>query len=129
MQITINTIAHSDQAYDTVGNWQIADGNITIQVSDMGNNDYEFLVGIHEAVEAYLCQKNGISEADVTAFDENYEANRPEGDESEPGDSEQAPYRTQHIQATQIEKLVANQMGIDWDTYNKAVVSLGGEKE
>lgn len=125
MHIQLRTIPHESQRYPTVGDWQISeDGTIAIDVSDMGNEDYAFLVAIHEAVEVWLCRKRGISQESVDAFDIEYEKNRPDGDFSEPGDDTNAPYFKEHQFATMIERQVAKELGVNWDEYNHAVESL-----
>jgi hypothetical protein len=97
VRIVIETISHNRHRYSTVGDWtRNQNGDLHILVSDMGNDDYAFLVGIHETVEAWLCERQGVTDEAVTAFDTAYEANRPEGDESEPGDDPAAPYSRQH---------------------------------
>src|SRR5437899_2430215 len=94
--IHIRTIPHGRQRYDTVGDWQDSTFEYTISVSKFDNEDYEFLVAIHELVEMWLCRKAGISDEAVTKWDVAYEG-------SEPGADSYAPYYKQHTQATQIE--------------------------
>jgi hypothetical protein len=137
MHIYIDTIAHSEQRYPTVGDWQFtAEGGggqrstpvegpvLHVAVSEMKNVDYEFLVGLHEMIEAYLCHKRGIREEDITAFDKAFEASRPKGNIDEPGDHILAPYRKEHFFATSIERLVAAELSVDWTEYDKTVVNL-----
>jgi hypothetical protein len=125
MKIIIETIAHEKQRYETVGAWLFdKKGNLHITVSDMKNDDYAFLVGIHEAVEAWLCRKRRIDERKVTDFDLNFEANRKEGDDSEPGDDPNAPYENEHLFATGIEKLLCSEFCVKWSEYDKAVTNL-----
>lgn len=125
MKIEMVTIPHEQHRYETVGDWEIRpDGSLKIEVSDMQNEDYAFLVAIHEAVEVWLCKKRGITEDEVNAFDIEYEKNRPEGDESEPGDAHDAPYRKEHFFATNIERQIAAELGVDWAEYDKAVMNL-----
>ena len=125
MKIQLRTIPHSEQRYETVGDWEnLPEGSLRISVSDMGNDDYAFLVAIHELVEVWLCNKRGITDEAVSAFDIEYEKNRPEGDESEPGDHPDAPYRKEHFFATNIERMIALELGVDWEKYSKAVMSL-----
>lgn len=129
--ISISTLEHAKQRYDTVGDWQLGDGTIHITVSALGDPDYEFLVGLHELVEAYLCQKRGIPEQLVTAFDNLFEAERAagkHGPEDEPGDSRRAPYGKEHRFATRIERLVAAELGVDWEKYQAAIAALGKEE-
>src|SRR5215472_14764900 len=70
MMILRRTIPHKEQLYDTVGDWWCSKPDILhITVSRMSNTDYEWLVGIHEQIEAELCIKAGVEGEDVTAFD------------------------------------------------------------
>jgi hypothetical protein len=125
MKIQLRTIPHSEQRYDTCGDWEfLKDGSIRVSVSDMGNEDYAFLVAIHEAVEVWLCQKRGITQEDVDSFDIAYEANRPKGDMREPGDHPSAPYRREHQFATKIERQLAKELSVNWEQYDAVVESL-----
>ena len=127
MKTVIKTILHKEQFYPTIGDWGfMPDGNLIIKVSDMSNPDYEFLVGLHELVEAYLCKKAGIDQQDVTNFDIAFECNRKEGNVDEPGNDPQAPYHQQHIYATIVEKDMARALGVNWEEYDKFVNEFNG---
>lgn len=135
MYIVINTIDHSEQRYPTVGDW-FREHNPSlnlclptefdrINVSDMQNEDYEFLVGLHELIEWYLCKKAGVTAAQVDEFDMIFEGDlEAQKIYTEPGDDPRAPYFLEHKFATHIEKQMAEQLGIDWETYDKAVEEL-----
>lgn len=117
------TIPHSAQRYDTVGDWWIPfPGRLEIRISALNNKDYEFLVLIHELVEAYLCKKHGVKEEDVTEFDVTYGEN---GGAGEPGDEPNAPYHNEHVCATKVEKYLADILGVGWEEYDKAVMTCG----
>jgi hypothetical protein len=90
----------------------------------MKNEDFEFLVYMHELIESHLCRKRGIPEPDIMNFDLNFEENRPKGNTDEPGDSPYAPYHKEHLYATKIERTLAKELGVDWDEYEKTVNSL-----
>lgn len=134
MKTTIETIDHSTQRYDTVGDYQTVkeydSGSMVdvrkITVSKMDNSDYEFLVGLHEMIEQHLCAKKGISEQLITDFDVMYEKLRGHtvNDTDEPGNCPLAPYHKEHVFATQIEKAVADALGVDWGAYDAAVNAL-----
>ena len=126
MDIIVRNLPHEDQRYDTVGDWQIVrQGNrIRVCVSRMDNWRFEALVALHEIVEAVLCKHAGISSADVDAFDTLYEEMRKAGDTGEPGDDPRAPYHRQHLFATKLERLLADELGIDWEEYETAINSL-----
>ena len=121
----VRVVDHKDQRYPTVGDWIIENGKLTeIRVSDMGNTDYAFLVGVHEAIEAWLCLKRGITEESVSRFDKKFEKNRKPGNVAEPGNDPMAPYFNEHQFATHIEKMLAREMGIDWKKYSDVVDNL-----
>lgn len=125
MKITIEVIPHQTQKYQTVGDWAwTPDGNLEVKVSHLADWKRELLVGLHEVVEAAMCRNDGVKDEDVTAFDIAFENNRQPGDDSEPGDAVFAPYRRQHFVATNIERQMADALGVDWQAYDREVVSL-----
>lgn len=120
----IATIPHHWQVYPTVGNWA-HDGDFTlVLVSDTGNEAYNHLVAFHETIEAMLCFRRGIPDIAVDAFDVAYETNRPVGDLTEPGNDPKSPYHREHTFATFVEKLLANELGVDWQEYENAINAL-----
>jgi hypothetical protein len=86
MDITVNVIPHFEQRYPTTGDWRFyknwTRGNgdevemLSIAVSEMGDWRYEFLIAVHEIIEAGLCKHAGIDEPTVKRFDELYEIRR-----------------------------------------------------
>lgn len=125
MLITITDIPHEQQRYETVGDWQWdKKGNLLITISDMSNWRYNFLVAFHEQIEVMLCRARGISQKEVDTFDISYEALRPEGDTSEPGDDPKAPYYKEHQFATKLEREMAKELNVDWEAYNETVINL-----
>lgn len=125
MKITIETIPHETQRYPTVGDWLFEpNGDLTIKVSELGDWRYNSLVALHELVEVLKCKHDGVGQKEVDAFDIAFEINRKPDDDSEPGDSPDAPYKKQHCLATGIERIMAAELGVDWKTYDDAVMSL-----
>ncbi len=123
--ITIQTIPHVNHRYPTVGDYyEGANGALNIVVSDMQNENYEFLVALHELIESHLCKQRSITEFAITEFDIAFEEQRPAGNTDEPGDSPRAPYQKEHQFATKIEQQVAAELGVDWDAYDKVVINL-----
>jgi hypothetical protein len=123
MRIQMISIPHERQRYNTVGDWRLSHNGIHITVSHT-TDDYTFLVGIHEAIEAYLCRKRGIQEEVVTAFDMEFEMKRESGNVDEPGDSVDAPYQREHFFATSVERLIASELGVNWVEYSHAIESF-----
>ncbi len=126
MKIHIRTIDHKDQRYPTCGDWwKDKDTSVNeIRVSKLSDKRYEFLIALHEMIEQELCQTRGVDEQDITDFDTEFEVARQAGNNSEPGDSPLAPYNREHFFATTIERLMATELDVDWETYEKEVNSL-----
>lgn len=136
MKIVIETIPHDQQRYPTCGDWYYTDEPTTpevgaptekvlhIKVSNLSDRRREALIAIHELVEVMLCEHDGVTQEAVDDFDKAYEATRQEGDVSEPGDDEKAPYRDQHCFATGIERLLASRLGVGWKEYESELEQL-----
>ena len=84
-----------------------------VWVSETGNEDYNFLIGIHELVEFYLCQREGISEQSVTEWDTAHL------DAEDPGSDPKAPYYKQHRVALLVEDVLMRFMKINKKKYEK----------
>ena len=134
MQIHVQVIPHSEQKYETCGDWWWAEDTLEIRVSELGDPAWEFLIAAHEMDEAMGCRKDGIKVEDIDAFDLAYEnarkdkANAPCGckptEISEPGDDPHAPYFKWHQIATTFEKRRAAVLHIDWKAYDEKVNAL-----
>ena len=124
MKVTIEVIPNEQQRYPTVGDWQWDGDDLTISVSQMGNWRYEMLVAVHELVECLLCRERGIRQEDVDEFDRRYESTRAKFNLNEPGDEPFAPYYHEHQFATCIERLLANELGLNWQIYEGVVNEL-----
>lgn len=121
MKISIQTIPHSLQRYNTVGDWYTdkITGTVRIFVSELNSWRYELLVGVHEVVEAFLCMHDGVTQESVDAFDKQFVTHS-----EEPGDDPEAPYQKQHCLATGIERILAACLGVKWADYEEALEIL-----
>jgi len=117
METQIKVIPHSQQRYDTCGDY-VGERDLYIMVSETQNEDYNFLIGLHEWIEAYLCKKRGIPFDAITKFDIEFKGR------GEPGNNREAPYKREHRFATKIEKMVCKELGCDWNQYDQAVQAL-----
>lgn len=128
MNITIKTIPHDKQRYETPGDWFFAkNGNLEIRVSCLGDWKLEALMAIHELSEVLLCKHRGIDQKTVDEFDIEFEKYRKAGrygPSDEPGDDHHAPYFREHCFATGIERLLASQLEVDWNQYCGVVEAL-----
>lgn len=117
-----------------------ADDVLHIRVSKLSDPRHELLIFHHELTEAILCRQAGVTAEAVDEWDLAYEKCREAvlekkepytfrcgcqvTETSEPGDDEHCPYRAMHQTATQCERLMAQALGVDWDTYNSEIESL-----
>lgn len=118
------TVPHDDQRYETCGDYIEGHGVTTFRISDMANEDSEALVLIHELIEYILCKKRGVSMEAIDKFDIEFERNRPEGNEDEPGHDPRAPYHKEHVFAEKVERLLAAELGVNWDDHDVRVLAL-----
>lgn len=115
------------------GDWWLFPGNnhgIVVHVDDQLPPVSQLAIAIHELVEAYLCGQNGVNEDAVVAFDEHYEAERKQGKhgpDDEPGDDPAAPYRSEHMAATHVERAVCMALGITWQAHELSVQLLAAD--
>ena len=122
LRIEIKTIPHSQQRYETIGDWfYVPNGVWKFHVSDLGNWKMEMAIAIHELVECALCRYAGITQAEVDQFDMAYEAQRAPDNYDEPGDDPRAPYHIQHCIATGIERIVICCLGVNWKDYEDKI--------
>lgn len=123
------TVPHSEQRYDTVGDWRIMAPEhdpyvaLVVHVSDLKDWRMEALIAVHELVEALLCKHRGITQAEVDAFD------MAHPDAEEPGILHDCPYRDEHVTATEIESRLSRELDVDWLEYCKRITALGKEEE
>lgn len=130
LRMHIETIPHDKQRYPTVGDYWCDDNGIEqIRVSEMVDWRYEVLVAVHEIVEMALTRQRGIAEERITEFDVEFERQKEQGVVGgEAGDNVNAPYRHEHFFATNLERLFAAELGVDWFEYDRYVDALGFKK-
>lgn len=127
LNIAITGVKHSEQRYNTCGDWYSDDssGALWIRVSAELPRREQFLVAIHELVEAFLCECAGVTAEQVDQFDMNNQWFDSWGKEIELGDMSNAPYYRQHQFATGIERLLAAEAQVNWLEYEAHVNQLG----
>ena len=121
MNVSIKTIPASEQRYATSGDWWFEGDNLEIRVTEDGNWKYEMLVAVHELCEVLLCKDRGITQESVDAFDIAFEAARKEGNTDEPGDEASAPYQKEHFFASNVERLLAAELKVNWKDYDSII--------
>lgn len=134
LEFNVKTIAHNKQRYETVGDYYLYKSKKKrnkfiwlFRVSKLGDWRLEILIFVHEVIEWALVRNRGISVECIDRFDKRYEQRRKLGYEDcqgEPGDHKDSPYRKEHFFATSIERLLAAELKVDWEVYEKVINSL-----
>ena len=115
MKITIQTIKHEEQRYDTVGDyWEDADGTMQFRITDTGNKIVNFMCLMHELTEWFWCVVRGLPLESVDTFDLNHL------DAEEPGCLSDAPYHEGHELGEVVEKVLENGLGISHKEVDEA---------
>jgi hypothetical protein len=97
--IIANVIPHHMQRYDTEGDWYQLSGVQHFCVS-RSNAEEEFKILVHEMVEWFECQRDGISQEEVDKWDMDHP------DLDDPGSHPDCPYYKQHMKALDIERQI-----------------------
>lgn len=146
--VTVDTVEHTSQRYDTWADWEVdwmvdlddpidvqPVPNLKVTVSRVNNWRYEYLSFLHEFLEATLCLHLGISQAQVDHFDIDYEERRMKGERwaacgceitDDPGSDLHAPYRVAHLYAESVEYGLAKLLEVDPKEYDAAFIALDG---
>lgn len=131
MFIDYRVIPHSEQNYETAGDYFWQGETLCIRVSKMSDPRYEHLIYMHELVEAIAVKaKNKVD--DSTKFDMPYEEARATGQKrtpcgcpwGEPGDDPHSPYYDEHQMASAVELMYAKELGVNWTAYCHEVEAL-----
>lgn len=114
----IKVVPHSEIRNDDVADWRTCNGVDEILVSELVEEfpGYALCVAIHELVEKFLCDRDGISDEQVTAWDAANELG---------GDSIHAPYHQQHTRASGVERAACAALGIHWESYDRFIQCVG----
>lgn len=122
MIIQIETVPFNTIPNGQVGDWRRDQfGTLQIRVAEEIGNRGSALVAIHELIEVLLCEHRGITCEEVDKFDASFIALKLPG---EAGDHPNAPYRREHFFATNIERLLAAELDVDWQKYDDSINNL-----
>jgi hypothetical protein len=128
-RIVIETIPADQQRYSTCGDYWEADDEIHFRITQQPDEKWEMAVLVHEVIEYFLCRQRAILEPEITDYDLQWEQRykRGENKAEEPGDELDAPYHKEHEFAKSIERQFADEIGIDWEQYDKNLIYLQHE--
>jgi hypothetical protein len=121
--IKVYIAAPSEMRYNTAGDWQLmptpcrplGEQALLITVAKQEDSRAHMLVAIHELVESLLCIQRGITTEMVDHFDMNVAKTE------DPGTEPNCPYQKEHAFASAIERLIAHEMGINFEKYDKTI--------
>lgn len=117
--INVEIIPHNQQRYPTVGDWQWdMSGSLKVKISKMPDKRHMLLIAIHEIVEAILCKIDNVTDNQVTNWDMDHL------NDVDPGGIIGSPYYAQHHTATLIEGIMAQEMNVNWNDYEKGIQNL-----
>jgi hypothetical protein len=109
----------SDMRYSTIGDYYDAIGGGEVyQVADLGSNDMNFLVAIHELIESHICRKRGIKEPDIMTWD------LAHAESDDPGSEPGCIYGKEHKFAEKVEYMVMEELGISKESYEAALEAV-----
>ena len=103
--------------YDAAGDLIVPNEKIAITVARQKDRRYEMLIAVHELVEAILCRERGITADMVDEWDIIL---HPEA--QDPGALPGCPYAKEHSAAECIERMLAHELGVEWNTYLEETV-------
>lgn len=101
-----------------LGDYFTIDGVDHYEIRSTGNEFYDMLILLHEMVEYTLLKKEGIREEIINEWDANHM------DAIDPALVKGSPYKEQHIFAENIERMVCQKLGLDWNEYDEHVMNL-----
>lgn len=123
MNIHIKVIPESEQRAEVNGaDWFFdSAGDLQVRVSPMSDWRREVLLGVHEAVEAIMCKNNGVTQAAVDRFDQEYD--KTHTFDVNAGDDPDSPYVHEHCLATAIERILCAELEVNWESYDRELAS------
>lgn len=103
--------------------WWNENGDLEIRVaSELEDWRESMSLAIHEAVEALICKKMGITIESVDEFDSHFKGEHIV--DVNAGDDPKAPYKIPHTFATAAERILTGALEVDWLNYDKRLSDL-----
>jgi hypothetical protein len=128
IKIRVKTIPHNKQRYNTAGDYWDDKGQKEIRVSELSNPIHEFIIAVHEIVEAYLTEARGIKEQDILKYDVEKLKHLKDPNRLDPGHDPKAPYHKEHMFAEKIEKMLAKEFAVNLEEYQAELDKLSDKK-
>jgi len=119
-EVSIKLVPASEIRNHDLGDYWFENNVLQIRVVELPEYSHSMLIAIHELVEAFMTDYQGIKEEDINKFDALYDAERVTGIHihDEPGFDNRACYRDHHTLCTAIEMMICSFLKISWKDYN-----------
>ena len=115
LHISIDTIPQKQHEYATYGNYKGHIRRRFIEVSELNDWRWEFLIALHELIEQNIALALGLSEAEILAWD------LAHLESDDPGSLDGCPYKFMHLYAERAEKDMCRMCNWDYEEYCKAL--------
>jgi hypothetical protein len=117
MQIHIYSIQPGLIPRGDVADYREIDGALKIDVAKMDDWRHEACIALHELVESLLARQRGIRIQEIDEWDAAHELK---------GDHPGAPYHREHVFAENLERLFAQELGVNWEEYESLIDQMAG---
>jgi len=103
-EVLIKVVPHQEYQYPTlVRRYEVGTGRWVIEVCELEDVRYEFLVIVHELIEWFLSQLKEVERGGIEA--------------NSGGSNVKVNHYWEHVFATLVERMVALQLDVDWKEY------------
>ena len=129
MNINIQVIDDKDHRYPFTGAdwWYEPDGTLQVRVSKLSDWKREFVLALHETIEAVTCKNDGVVGEAVDKFD--IEFDKTHTSDVNAGDDILAPYMQPHSLATGIERTMCYVLKVPWTPYDNELGAFPSRQE
>lgn len=119
-EVHIKLVPKSKIRNSDVGDYWFENEVLQIRVVELPEYSHSILIAIHELVEAFMTDYQGIKEPEINSFDALFDEERKQGlhKGEEPGFDNRAVYRDHHTLCTAIEMMICSFLKISWKDYN-----------
>jgi hypothetical protein len=126
-KIIIKFVPLQFQEYETLGNYKNIGSETYFIITDTGNDLHNKIILLHELIEQTLTEAKGIKESQILKHDLEFEKLRQDGlvgEDDEPGEHKNSPYKQEHIQSEIIERQLLNYLNIDFKEYTRQITKV-----
>jgi hypothetical protein len=93
------------------GDYWLDGRTLEIRISRYANFLFTIFLAVHELLEAVRCILRGVTMKEIDDFDLTHQ------NAEDPGQLPNAPYHVEHMQSMEVERLLCEQEGYDFEEY------------